>query len=199
MRDVRKLILTILVIPLFVFGSLSLDVFAVDEPVASKPEKGDITGYSNEEDQWSDPWGDWGTEFYYPRSIFRRMLNEFGPPPRLREHDFMPSMDVIQTKDEYVIQMDLPGMEKDEINVQVKDDILTVSGTREDKWSFMDEKKGTYLRRTSRKYGHFSKIIKLPEGITAKDINASYDNGVLEIVVKYKKKIEEKTKQIKIE
>jgi len=90
-----------------------------------------------------------------------------------------PAADVRETDDNYVLEMDLPGRTEKDLDVEVKDGILTVSSRKEDK---KEEKKNGYLLR-ERKTWSFTRSFRLPEGVDAGKIEAAFRNGVLELRV----------------
>jgi len=87
--------------------------------------------------------------------------------------------DLKETPDAYIITMDLPGMDKDKINVEVKNGMLIVSGER----SAQSQVSGNQYSRQERSFGNFSRAIALPNGAKPDDVKADYKNGVLEIRV----------------
>ncbi len=110
----------------------------------------------------------------------------------------MPEMDIVSTADEYLVQVDLPGMKKDEIAIEISGDILTVSGHRKDTWKEENKEKGEYVYRTGQRYGEFSRSIKLPLDTDVSSVKATYENGVLEIHLAHAAKKEETVKKIEI-
>ncbi len=85
----------------------------------------------------------------------------------------------IQDKGEsYLLEADLPGFNKEDINLDLKDNILTISATHQEQSEDKDEK-GTYLRR-ERRYGSFQRSFDVT-GIDAAAITAAYENGVLKL------------------
>jgi HSP20 family protein len=111
--------------------------------------------------------------------------------------DFNPREDVKQTTDHYIINMDLPGMEKDKINVEVKSGALIVSGERS---SEVKEDKPHQYYRQERSFGHFYRSIPLPGDALSDNIDAQYQNGVLTVkIARNKSKSKEAdTQKIKI-
>ncbi|CAB4380773.1 HSP20-like chaperone [Rhizophagus irregularis] len=90
---------------------------------------------------------------------------------------FVPLMDVHETDDEFLFNTELPGLNKDQINVDVRDNTLTISGeTKKDK---KYEKGSTHIQERS--YGSFSRSISLPPNVKADDITAKFENGLLEL------------------
>ena len=90
---------------------------------------------------------------------------------------FEPSMDIEGMPSQYLVTVELPGLNKQNVNLEVKDNRLTISG--EKKIETTNENKKIY--RQERKYGAFTSSVILPEDADTKNIYAKYDNGVLEI------------------
>jgi len=90
---------------------------------------------------------------------------------------WVPAMDLAETEDQLVLRADLPGMERDDIDIEVKDNVLTISGERKAE----HEKKGEGFHRIERSFGRFSRSLGLPRGIDAKSVTANFENGVLEV------------------
>jgi len=88
-----------------------------------------------------------------------------------------PRVDVTQHNDELLIRADLPGLEKDDVKVNVADDAVTIHGERHRAQE--EERDGVY--RTERNYGAFYRTVPLPPGTVADQAKASFKNGVLEI------------------
>ncbi len=90
---------------------------------------------------------------------------------------FAPDIDVKDEKDEVIVRADIPGIKKDELNISVQDDILTVKGERKEE----QEKKGKDYYYAERFHGTFSRAVELPSKVRATDVKASYKDGVVEI------------------
>jgi HSP20 family protein len=103
------------------------------------------------------------------------------------------SVDVIEEDDRYLMRADLPGIGPDEVKIEVEDDTLTVSGEHEES---KEEKEGNYVRR-ERRYGSFSRSMVLPPGVKAEDVDATIENGVLEVSIPRAKKEEAKRIEVK--
>ena len=86
-------------------------------------------------------------------------------------------MDLVETDDHFVLKADLPGLGPDDVNIEVEDNVLTISGER--KVEHETEREGFY--RVERASGSFRRSLTLPEGVNLEDIAANFDNGVLEI------------------
>ena len=98
-----------------------------------------------------------------------------GSTPALRR--WIPAMDVVESDDHYVLRADLPGMSESDVNIELDDNVLTISGER--KSEHEQRSKGYY--RVERASGSFSRSLTLPEGVDADGIQASFTNGVLEV------------------
>ena len=92
---------------------------------------------------------------------------------------FTPSMEVSETDKAIEITTELPGLEEKDIEISVADDILTIRG---EKKAEKEEKKKNY-RLYERSYGAFERALALPHGVTADDVKASLDKGVLKITL----------------
>jgi HSP20 family protein len=90
---------------------------------------------------------------------------------------WIPAMDLLETEDHLVLRGDLPGMTEDDVDIEIKDNVLTVSGERKAE----HEDKGEGYHRVERSFGSFSRSLTLPAGVDAGQVEASFDNGVLEV------------------
>jgi HSP20 family protein len=103
-----------------------------------------------------------------------------------------PTADIIETKDETVIQAELPGIDDDNLQVSVDDGLLTIKGVRNAEKE--TEEKG--FRRIERPYGTFLRSFTVPPNIQAEKITAIFANGLLEVHLP--KKEETKPLSIKV-
>ena len=101
--------------------------------------------------------------------------------------------DIREKKDKYVIEIDLPGYEKENINLELKDGYLNVSAKVEKE---KDSDEGEKFVHKERFYGHCSRSFYVGEQITEEDIKAEFKNGILKVEVP-KKKYEDKSNEIK--
>ncbi len=90
---------------------------------------------------------------------------------------WIPAMDLTEKDNEFVLRADLPGMSEDDVAIEVKDNVLTISGERKSE----HEEKGEGFYRVERSFGSFSRSLDLPTGIDAKAVSAEFDKGVLEV------------------
>ena len=92
---------------------------------------------------------------------------------------WVPTVDVWETDSEVVYAFDLPGIPEDKVSVELEDGALTVTAEREREHK-VDE--GRYYR-FERRFGTFTRTIGVPEGVTEKDVKATFEHGVLEVHV----------------
>jgi HSP20 family protein len=92
---------------------------------------------------------------------------------------FAPATDLIESDTHYILRADLPGLSEDDVNVELDGSVLTVSGERR---SASEDRRAGY-HRVERSYGSFRRSVRLPQGVDADAITASFDKGVLEITV----------------
>jgi HSP20 family protein len=86
-------------------------------------------------------------------------------------------MDLVETDDHLVLRADLPGLDKDDVEIEVKDDVLTVSGERKAE----HEERQDGFHRIERAYGGFARSLTLPKGIDPDQVQAEFNKGVLEV------------------
>jgi HSP20 family protein len=92
---------------------------------------------------------------------------------------WIPAMDLVETEDHLVLRGDLPGMTEDDVDIEIKDNVLTVSGERK---SESEDKREGY-HRVERSFGGFSRSLTLPQGIDPERVDAKFENGVLEVQI----------------
>jgi len=112
--------------------------------------------------------------------LFNSLLDTPGPgngggPPRR----WIPPMDLVETEDDFVLRVDLPGLAEQDVNVELENSVLTVSGER--KAEHEERKEGYY--RVERASGAFQRSLTLPDGVDPAAVRASFDRGVLEVRV----------------
>lgn len=126
-------------------------------------------------------------------SIIRYNTNEFVPTTfsalvdrffndtltRSGGSTFIPKVDIVETPSAFEIQVAVPGLNKEDFNIELNDNYLTVSGERK----FSDEKKDKNYHAIETHYGSFSRSFALPENVDASKINAKYNNGILELTL----------------
>jgi HSP20 family protein len=110
-----------------------------------------------------------------------RLFDSFfgGRRPNGGSHPWSPAMDLVETDDHLVLRADLPGMDEKDIEIEIKDGVLTVTGERKAEQESKDE--GFY--RVERSFGRFSRSLSLPDGIDSDQVTANFDRGVLEVKI----------------
>ncbi|MEW6418155.1 MAG: Hsp20/alpha crystallin family protein [Nitrospirota bacterium] len=132
--------------------------------------------------------------------FFRRPFSLIGPSwlPRLRAPEFeeiSPAIDLFTEGDDVVVKAELPGMKKDDINVSMTDNTITVSG--EKKHEEKVEKKDYY--RLERSYGSFSRSFSLPAEVQTEKVTAKFKDGILEIRIPKTEEAKKKEKKIAVQ
>jgi HSP20 family protein len=105
---------------------------------------------------------------------------------------WMPAMDLVETGDQYVLRADLPGLSDEDVNIQLQDNVLTISGERKTEHETQPE--GYY--RLERAFGGFSRSLTLPDGVNPDAVQAHFHRGVLEIRIP--KPEQKKPRQVQI-
>jgi HSP20 family protein len=111
----------------------------------------------------------------FTREIDRVFDAFFGQTDQGRR--WVPPMDLVEAEDHFVLKADLPGLSEGDVNLEVQDGTLTISGER--KAEHEQREKGWY--RIERSFGSFSRSLTLPDGVDPDRIEASFNHGVLEV------------------
>lgn len=148
------------------------------------------------------PWRPFMDLSRWERDMDRMMDDFFGRrfrpwwPDRWFRSDEMevrgPVVDVFEEKDDIVIKAELPGITKDNIEVNLTDHMLTIKGEKKKEEEIKEEN----YYRAERAYGSFVRTLELPKDVHSDKIKASFKNGILE--VRLPKTEEAKTKEIKV-
>ena len=103
-----------------------------------------------------------------------------------------PSVDISETKDDFVVKAELPGLEAKDVNVSISGDVLTIKGEKKAE----EEEKDEHYHRVERCSGSFQRVFQLSSGVKADKIEANFDKGVLKVILP---KVEEaKKKEIEV-
>lgn len=114
--------------------------------------------------------------------------------PTISQTDFVPTVNTREGEHAYHVEVDLPGMKKEDINVDVNDNIVTISGERKTK----DEVKEEEYYKIESTYGKFERSFTLPENVDVENIHAESQDGVLEVIIPKLKKVDKEPKRIEI-
>ena len=88
-----------------------------------------------------------------------------------------PAMDLVDADDSLVLRADLPGMSENDLSIEIKDGVLTISGERRAE----HEERGEGFHRVERSFGRFSRSLSLPDGVDPNRVAADFNHGVLEV------------------
>jgi HSP20 family protein len=106
-----------------------------------------------------------------------------------------PEIDVFEKDNRLVTKVDLPGMKKEDVKVEVTDGHLAISGERR---SETEEKKDAFYR-CEREYGSFYRAVPLPDGVKLDDVKATFSDGVLEVSLPLPAKADAKVRKVEIQ
>ncbi|MFK7934687.1 MAG: Hsp20/alpha crystallin family protein [Saprospiraceae bacterium] len=135
----------------------------------------------------------------YPSTVvnFDNLFNEFfntGFPQAKMNTANNPALNVVELESGYRLELAVPGFNKDSINIEVDQDILSIAGKLE-----TEAKEGEKYTRREFRYGAFKRTFHLPETVDANTINAQFENGVLLITLGLKEEAKpEPARQIEI-
>ena len=142
------------------------------------------------------PWRPFGELSSLRREMDRLWENFFGerPLPRIWEREWAPSLDVSETKDNFVVKAEVPGIDAKDIDISLTGDVLTIKGEKRQE---KEEKEEDYHLVES-SYGSFSRSVRLPAEVESDKIKASYKNGILNITLPKSEKVKAKEVKIKV-
>jgi HSP20 family protein len=136
---------------------------------------------------------------WFPTREFTRLQDEFDKffgrdavTPYLNDRKFFPPLDFSETKDSYILKMELPGMDANDIKVTCHGGLLTIRG---EKRTDREDKDKMYHRR-ERTYGAFTRTIQLPGPVEDVKVTATVQKGVLEVEIP--KTVEQKSREIPV-
>ena len=131
---------------------------------------------------------------------WKKPFSLFGPSmwPDMRvaePYEISPNVDIFEEGNEIVLHADLPGIKKDDLKIDLAENILTLSGEKKKKEKF--EKEDYY--RVERSYGSFCRRFELPGELDVEKIKAHFEDGVLEVRIPMMKEAEKIHKKISID
>lgn len=125
--------------------------------------------------------------------LFEESLGRAESREEITQGTWLPAVDIYETAEAIVLQVDLPGLIREDIQVEIKNNALSLSGERR----FQKDVKQENYHRIERAYGPFSRSFALPSSVEPDKIKARFSNGVLEITVPKQEKA--KPRQIKVD
>jgi HSP20 family protein len=143
------------------------------------------------------PWRPLGELGSLRREMDRLWDSFFGERPltRVWEREWLPSLDVSETKDDFVVKAEVPGIDAENIDISLTGDVLTIKGEKKHE---KEEKEEDY-HLVERNYGAFSRSVRLPAEVEPAKIKASYKNGILKVTLPKSEKVKAKKVKIKVE
>jgi len=136
---------------------------------------------------------------WQPRDTFAvnreidNLVNQFwGESVNRNGQGWYPKVDIVENESDFVLSAELPGMNREDIQVSLEDGVLTVSGERK----FEEEKEGKNYLHRERTYGRFTRSFQMGKNVQADKISATYKEGLLHIVLP--KAEEVKPRQIEV-
>jgi HSP20 family protein len=133
-------------------------------------------------------------EDLFDEPFLPRMWRKFPSLRKLKELEgISPSVDMFDKKDEIVVKAEIPGIEKEDINISISDNTLTIKGETKKE----EEVKEEDYYYAERLYGSFARTLSLPAKVNADKVKASFKNGILEVHLP--KAEESKPKEVKVE
>jgi HSP20 family protein len=108
--------------------------------------------------------------------------------------EWQPGVDIYEADEKYLVRAELPGVDKEAVNVSVDENVLTIKGTKQ----FVEAKDGEQWKRVETQYGEFSRSFTLPEEVNVDQVSAAYKNGVLELSIPKVEPKKAKTIDVKI-
>ena len=124
--------------------------------------------------------------------ILAHALGLYGQQGSSRATAWAPALDISERKDAYLVTVELPGVDADDLQITLEDGLLTIQGER----YFAHDSSEQHFHRVERRYGAFRRSITLPAHVMAEGIQASFEDGVLQILVP--KAEEAKPKRIQV-
>ena len=144
------------------------------------------------------PWRPFGREI----TPFRREMDDlwrrfFGEMPLARTfaEEWWPTVDVSESKDNFIIKAELPGMDDKDVSVTISGNVLTIKGEKKKK----EEEKDEHHYRAERYYGSFQRSFQLPTSVKADKIEAAFDKGVLKVTLPKVEEAKKKKIEVKVD
>ncbi len=125
-------------------------------------------------------WGLIDDEFDNLFQGFFRPLRRVGEGAPAGAEGIAPALDVIERENEYLVRAEMPGVNKDNIEVTLADGVLTIAGESRQE---SEEKEGERLIRRERRYGKYTRTLRVGTQVDEKNVKAAYKDGILEVTL----------------
>ena len=145
--------------------------------------KKDDSVQQKQQERQMDPFRDMILLQQRVEQLFGNMINPYSGFPEYEavfDEEILQPMDLRETPEAFIVQMDLPGLEKSDISIEVKDRVLAVSGSRKQS---AEKKKGEKILMQERSVNSFSREVVLPRSVDTDGVSAEYKAGVLTITL----------------
>jgi len=136
------------------------------------------------------PFNDIRKGFDIVNAIINSVEEQTEPSAEQAVVDFSPHVNIRETEETYHIEVELPGVQKEAVDIQVDGDILTISGVK----VFRDSVKEEEYRKVESSYGNFSRAFTLPKRVDTTKIEATFEIGILEVSIPKKELVDSSTK-----
>ena len=143
------------------------------------------------------PWRPIGRELSSLHQEMDRLWDRFvGETPLVRRitGEWWPTVDVSESKDNFIIKAELPGMDASDVNVSVSGNVLTIKGEKKKE----EEEKDEHHYRAERYYGSFQRSFQLPASVQADKVEAAFEKGVLKVTLPKVEEAKKKEVEIKV-
>jgi HSP20 family protein len=127
--------------------------------------------------------------------LFDDFSDDFGLSGNQGTSNLMPSIDVTETDKEIAITVEMPGLERKDVNISLENDVLTIRGEKKMEAEKDDKSKNVHL--AERSYGVFYRALQLPPGVDPSSVQATMSNGVLKITIPKPARSEAKKIEVK--
>jgi len=129
------------------------------------------------------------------REAMNQLFEEsFVSPGAGRSQGFVPALDLSETEDSYLVDMAVPGLKPEDLNITLENNVLTVKGSL----NKQDEDRKRNYHRIERRYGSFQRTIALPSTVKADAIQASLTNGVLKLEIPKAEEVKPRRIDVKV-
>lgn len=139
------------------------------------------------------PFGELSSFLRERENLWNRLFGEM-PFPRLITEEWVPSVDILETKDKVLIKAELPGMESKDVHVSISGDLLTIKGEKKKDQEDKDE----HHFRAERYYGSFQRVFQLPSSVQSDKVEATFEKGILKIILPKLEQAKKKQIEIKV-
>ena len=129
-----------------------------------------------------------------PALSSQSMQRRGGSTNAFQRGGWLPQIETFRRGDKLVLRADLPGLRKEDVDVEIEDGILTISGERSNENE--EDREGYY--HSERSYGQFQRSLALPEGVTGDNCDATFKDGVLEVTIPVPKQAEKSARKVQI-